>query len=351
MKTKRFIAAVISSILIMTACTNTVGNTPSQKSQEASSDISDASAAVSTGSEEENPITPGNSDNYNSSEEITDVSDLSSAIEEPSESAALPEVFDTPECRSSILYCVEDDRILYNDSIDVKTAPASITKMLTASVVLKNMEPDDVIQVGSELELIDAESSRCYISYGQRLTVEDLLTGMLLCSGNDAAYTAAVNTARAVHPDKYLSDAEAVKIFVQMMNETAAEIGMTDSRFMTPDGWDNDAQYVTAADLVKLAGYALSVPEIRSIVGTYEKYVVFESGENITWTNTNCLLDPDSEFYCENAIGIKTGTTDDAGACLLSAFEKNGKTYIAAVLGCSENSDRYELTLKLFDLI
>lgn len=73
----------------------------------------------------------------------------------------------------------------------------------------------------------------------------------------------------------------------------------------------------------------------------------FVSGENITWTNTNALLAPNSAYYCADAVGIKTGTTASAGNCLIAAFERNGKTYLSAVVGCGTGNDRYELTLKM----
>ncbi len=330
---KKLLAAAISSFLIMTACVN------ASERQESEKESSLQSSVVSSELPED------------SSGEISLVVDSSTESIASSQEQSLPEVFDSPLCRSSLLYCVDDDTVLYRDSPDIRTAPASITKLLTASVVLRNMKPDDVIEVGSELDLVHDDSSRCFISAGNRLKVYDLLTGMLLCSGNDAAYTAAVTTARATHPDQILSDQEAVEVFVAMMNETAAEIGMANSHFATPDGWDDDDQYVTAEDLITLGNYALSVPEIRSIVGIFETYVVFESGENITWKNTNYLLDPDNDFYCADTIGMKTGTTDNAGYCLLSAFRKNGKTYLSAVLGCLSDNDRYELTLQLYHLI
>ncbi len=331
MKIQRILAVAITALMMMTACTDSQRGRAPRKTPESS--VVSAQSVISG-------LSPSSSA---ASEDISEEDDSS-------DSSELPAVFDSPICSSSILYCADDHQVLYQDSTDMKTPPASITKLLTASVVLKNMSPDDIVEVGSEQNLVHEDSSRCYISIGNRLTVRDLLTGMLLCSGNDAAYTAAVTTARAVHPDRNLSDQEAVETFVAMMNETAAEIGMANSHFSTPDGWDDDDQYVTASDLVALAEYTLAVPEIRTIVGTAQKDVVFASGESASWTNTNYLLDPESLYYCKEAIGMKTGTTDYAGYCLLSAFKKNGKTYIIAVLGCQRNDDRYGLTLKIFGL-
>lgn len=210
----------------------------------------------------------------------------------------------SPKCYSAVLYCVDDDTELYNDNGSGQTSPASLTKLLTAVTTLKYVNPDEIVTVGSEQYLVNAGSSLCYIGIGQRLTVYDLLTGMLMSSGNDAAYTAAVYTARAVYSQEELSDDAAVQRFCELMNDTAANIGMKNSHFTTPDGWDNYDQYTTAQDLALLARYALKIPEIREIVGTYQKYVVFESGENITWTNSNLLLDPNSGYHRANAIAV-----------------------------------------------
>ena len=169
---------------------------------------------------------------------------------------------------------------------------------------------------------------------------------MLIASGNDAAYTVAAVTARAVSGSQ-LSDAEILPVFAGLMNSLAAEIGMKNSRFVYPDGWDDPAQYTTAADLLRLGAYALSVPEIREITGTFRTHIVFRSGENVSWTNTNLLLDPQSAYYCADAVGLKTGTTAAAGHCLLASFVRAGKTYLTAAAGCRSNADRYRLTAAL----
>ena len=236
---------------------------------------------------------------------------------------------------------------LFEYNADMRVAPASLTKLLTASVALKIMRPDEVITVGSEQELIPSESSVCLIAPGHQLTLRDLIRGMLMMSGNDAAYTVAVSVARAENPNDELSDSAAVEHFCELMNESAKQLGMNNSHFTTPDGSDSRGQYSTARDLSVLAKYAMSVPEIREIVTEYQKYVVFESGENITWTNTNRLLNPDDEFYRKDAIGLKTGTASKAGCCLIAAFTKDSDTYISVVMGCGTDEERYSSTLSL----
>ena len=156
-------------------------------------------------------------------------SEAESSTDTESSAGTEDDIIQSPYCRSAVLYSVDSKEILYNDGAEILTAPASITKLLTASVVLKYINSDDVVTVGSELDLVNEGSSICFISAGNRLTVKDLLTGMLMNSGNDAAYTAAVSAARAAHPEAELSDEDAVDVFVGMMNELAAEIGMSSS--------------------------------------------------------------------------------------------------------------------------
>lgn len=254
----------------------------------------------------------------------------------------------SPQCRSAAVYSMETEEMMYADNIDARTAPASLTKLLTASVALKYVDPKMVCTVGTEQYFVQPYSSLSYIDLGNQLTMNDLITGMLMASGNDAAYTIAVSTAREVSGNEYMEDSEAIEYFCKLMNDLAKEIGMKNSHFTTPDGWDENDQYTTAADLIKLAEYAIKDPTIQQIVSTHEKDVVFETGEPVTWTNSNLLIDPYSDYFCQNAVGMKTGTTLDAGNSLIAAFVKGGKKYITVVEGCDTDEDRYELTLKLY---
>lgn len=248
---------------------------------------------------------------------------------------------------AAVVCRVGDTETLFEENADMRLAPASLTKLLTASTAPRYMRTDEVITVGAEQELIPPESSVCLIATGHRLTLRDLIRGMLIKSGNDAAYTVAVSVARAESPEERLSDSDAVERFCGLMNDLAWEIGMTRSHFTTPDGSDESEQYTTARDLSVLAKYALSVTDIREIASEYQKYVVFESGESITWTNTNRLLNPDDKFYRKDAIGLKTGTTSKAGNCLAAAFSRENDTYITVVMGCDTDDERYSSTLSL----
>ncbi len=256
----------------------------------------------------------------------------------------------TVRFKSAMLYCVDTNEVMYEYNAHKKVAPASLAKLLTAIVTLENVSADTVFTVGDEQSLVHANSSLCLIRKGHRLKVYDLLTGMLVASGNDAAYAVAVNVARTLSDGK-LSPVSATEKFVEEMMKKAEEIGLKDSRFTSPDGWDDENAYTSAYDMLLLSKYALSVPEIAQIVSYSEKYTVFASGENITWKSTNKLLDRESEYYSKYAIGTKTGTTKSAGNCLSAAFTKNGRTYIAVIMGSETDADRYKTALEMIQSV
>lgn len=250
--------------------------------------------------------------------------------------------------KNAIFCCVDTDEVLFKKKADEKIAPASLTKLLTACVAHHFISSDAEITVGTELDLVKPRSSLCLINKGHVLTLGDLTKGLLMASGNDAAYTIAVNVARTVSDDN-LSDSRALSYFCNLMNIFAAQLGMENSNFTNPDGWDDNSQYTTIDDLLVLSKYALTVKQIQDIISYREKYVVFLSGENVTWKNSNQLLNPKSKHYNKYAIGMKTGTTKNAGNCLIAAFSKNNKSYIGIVCGCDTSDSRYKDMNYLFE--
>lgn len=342
MKKIKIISAAICCALFLTACDN-------RKLAEQTSGHPIMSVTSESSRKPASSVSPPDTSSAVSASGSSGLSGTSSAQTAFSDPASQPE--DVPMCKAYALYCVEDNTMIDSSNENERIAPASLTKLLTASVALRYVKPGEVFTVGTELDLVNEESSLSFIAPGQMLTMYDLITGLMLPSGNDAAYTIAVSTARKVSGNAAMSDKQAVEYFCRLMNDMARDLGMNDSHFADPDGWDDPAHYTTVSDLLKIAEYALTVPEIREIVSIPEKYVEFESGENVNWINGNKLLHSDSEYYCENAIGMKTGSTDDAGLCLIAAFVKNRKTYITVVVGSEEDEDRYNKTLQLFNEI
>ncbi len=250
---------------------------------------------------------------------------------------------------SAAVYIPDTDNIIFHDNVHESVSPASMTKIMTACVALKYIPTDTVFTVGTEQALVSPYSSMCYIAPGQQFTLYDLLTGLLLSSGNDAAYTIAVNTARIESGNSAMSDYEAVEYFCGLMNSLAAELNMTNSHFSTPDGWDHHQQLTTVYDLLKLTRHSMEYKEIREITAIAEKNVTALTGEIFNWKNSNRLLHENDTYYCPYAIGTKTGSTVNAGNCLISQFYINAKEYIIIVTGCPTDESRFEETLKLFD--
>ncbi len=255
---------------------------------------------------------------------------------------------ETENVQYGILYDVAKGEVLWAKNADSKVYPASLTKLLTAYTALQYVPKTTVFTVGSEQKSVNPQSSLCLIQEGHRLTLYDLICGMLMASGNDAAYTIAVNTAKYVY-GKAITDTEAVKLFCGLMNRTAENIGMRHSNFCNPDGWDDPNHYTTVNDLLQLSLCAYKNNDIRTIAGQAEKYVVFSSGQNVTWENTNLLLHSSSKYYFPYATGLKTGTTDNAGNCLIATAQKNGKDFIVIELDCDTDAQRYDFAIHMLN--
>ena len=216
--------------------------------------------------------------------------------------------------------------------------PASVTKLFTAYVANQYLNPDHEITVDKAMDYVYPGSSVAELKRGDVVTPRQLVEGMLLPSGNDAAYVLAIAA---------LGSPEA---FVEEMNSQAELLGMHDSNFANPDGIHEDDHYMSFHDLALLGMLALEDPIIMEYAAVAKETVTI-SGETREWKNTNALIHEDSEYYCPYAIGLKTGQTPSAGSCLLSAFEYDGTTYIVGVFGCPEVDDRFADTLQLFNSV
>lgn len=248
------------------------------------------------------------------------------------------------------VYDMTDGRLIYSmGDLDRQIAPASLTKMITALIVLEHLDPEAVVEVTLEEGWVAPGSSVAAVYSGNRLTVEMLLQGLLMQSGNDAAYALAAAVGRAIGENETLGGPEALELFLQEMERKRQELGMLDSCFLNPDGFDKEGHYSTPRDLMTLAIEAAQQPLIRRYAAMHRDTVTYESGEQYVWLNTNQLLNPDSPYYCPQAFGLKTGTTDNAGCCLIAGFEQGGRELLIGVLGCPEHLDRFADAKYLFE--
>lgn len=236
--------------------------------------------------------------------------------------------------------------VLQKQDMEKSLYPASITKLVTALTALDLVSPVTVFTAGDELDFVEPDSTVAYIRKGQSLTAEMLIRGMLLPSGCDASYVLAAGVGRLMNPD--VSDAAgAVEAFVEGMNRWSEENGLVNSHWVNPDGYHDNDHSTCMADLLRVADLCCRNAVIRDCASCGSIDVVYASGETNHWNNTNAFVRKDSSLYDPSCIGLKTGTTDEAGACLLSCFEEDGVLTIIGVFGCKELDSRYAISSEL----
>ena len=232
---------------------------------------------------------------------------------------------------------------------DARIYPASITKLLTCYTVLQHMAPDTQVTVGDAMDLVQFDSSVAGLEKGDVLTVEQLVEAMLMVSGNDAAQVAAVAAGRAIAENSWLSCEDAVEVFAREMNRQAEALGMENSHFVNPDGFHHPDHYTTMEDMVRLCKEVLTNQTILKYAGLLGDAIELPD-RTLELRNTNVFLYQDLGFYMPNAIGLKTGYTEQAGNCLVSAFFEKDTVWIIGVFGCAKgNENRYHDTLAIYN--
>ena len=212
---------------------------------------------------------------------------------------------------AAVLMDADSGRLLYEKNGEKRMLIASTTKLMTALVALEQGGLQQEITVtGGHM----AEGSSMYLRPGEKLTLETLLYGLLLCSGNDAAL-AVTECMGGVAP------------FVARMNEKAAELGMENTHFANPNGLDDEEHYSTAEDMAKLAAAAMDDPVLRRVASTRTARI---GGR--TLTNHNKLLS-----RVEGCVGLKTGYTRAAGRTLVSCAERDGVRLVAVTLQAGDD--------------
>ena len=220
--------------------------------------------------------------------------------------------------KAGILYEPVTGRVLVENNKDARLPMASTTKIMTTLLAIEHGDLDTPFLVGEEANV---EGSSMGLKVGDTVTLRDLLYGMLLESGNDAANVAAVRVAGSV------------EAFAELMNQRAAQIGMTNTHFVTPSGLDDEQHYSTAYDMALLAAEALDNELFREICASTKKTLCFGNPPyERTLYGHNKLL-----TSYEGAIGVKTGYTKTARRCLVSAAERDGVLLIAVTLNCTDD--------------
>ncbi len=229
---------------------------------------------------------------------------------------------DLPETYSKHIICIErtTNSVLFEKDAYTKCAMASTTKILTGLIVCERCNLQDIVEISKRAA--NTGGSTLGIKEGQKITVESLLYGLLLRSGNDTAVALAEHISGSVES------------FSGLMNERAKELGLKNSNFVTPHGLDDDNHYTTAYDLALLANYALKNEIFARIVGTKEISIMIGTNKR-NLNNTNELLGVVNGVY-----GIKTGFTGNAGRCLVTACKRGDLDIIVVVLGADTKNMR-----------
>ena len=267
-----------------------------------------------------------------------------------------PQVLDIPiQATAAILVEQSTGRVLFGHNIHERRYPASMTKILTALVVLDYFEPDEVIVVGPEIHNMPAGYATLIHYEGESITVRMLLKALMIRSGNETGRTLALNVARRVLGNPDMSYEDAKREFSVLMNQRAQELGATNSNFNNPYGLHSEHHFTTAYDLALIARAYMEVPLLAEIAGMHRfegdglegRYISGALVREYSWVNTNQVL-PDAPFGHPHVTGIKTGFTTPAGECFAGAASFGDLSLITIIFD-SESPGRWNDNRRLMD--
>ncbi len=249
------------------------------------------------------------------------------------------------DSEAGALFDLQEKRALYSKNAFERLYPASITKVMTALLAIKYGNLEDMVTVTEDAVITEPGASLCHINPGDQLTLEQLLYGLMLPSGNDAGAAIAVHMAGSI------------EAFAEMMNREAQALGATDTHFVNPHGLTDEDHYTTAYDLYLIFNEALKLPKFREVTGvsSYEASYVDKDGAPVTqtWKGSNMYMlgrkeTPDGVTVFSG----KTGTTKAAGSCLIMASScGQDREYISVVLKAENRDKLYENMSKLITKI
>lgn len=235
--------------------------------------------------------------------------------------------------KAGMLVSMDTGEILYSNNIDQKMYPASLTKIMTVTLMLESEKYDPAGKVAMTKEvqtlILGTGSAVSNFQIGEEITQLDLVYTVLMSSLGDCAYLAAIYYGGSVEG------------FVAMMNDKAAELGLTGTHYSNPVGLHDEGNYTTVRDVYTLMSYALKNETFKTVCSAprYTVEATNMSGKR-TLSTTNFLIDNTTNYYYQYAKGGKTGYTDEAGRCLVSFASYNGYNYMCVLMNCPPNADR-----------
>lgn len=270
-------------------------------------------------------VFPIYADDSNELEEVIIQENERNEIEAATSSKTKP----TINSRRYAIYDRLSGRCIYGKDENKQTAMASTTKIMSIIIVVENCNLKDNVTITAKAA--GTGGSRLGLHIDDQITVNDLLYGLMLRSGNDAAVALAIHTAGSVEK------------FANLMNQKAEELGLTNTHFVTPHGLDDSEHYTTAYELAKITDYALKNETIEKIVKT-KTTTIYINGNPMQISNTNELLG-----NLEGVYGVKTGFTNNAGRCLVTSVKRGDMDLIIVVLGADTRKDRAKDSMKLIE--
>lgn len=260
--------------------------------------------------------------------ETIDVStELNSFTDTSAETIKEPDV----NSRACVVIDRKTNSVLFGKNENTKKKMASTTKIMTATIIIEKCNLSDTIEISKKAA--GTGGSRLGLKTGDKITILDLLYGLMLRSGNDAAVALAEYAGGDING------------FAELMNAKALELGLTNTHFETPHGLDSNEHYTTAYELALLSNYALNNPTFAKIVGT-KNYTITINSSPKDLSNTNELLGNMQGVY-----GIKTGFTNGANRCLVTACKRNNMDIICVVLGADTKKFRTIDSIKLINYV
>lgn len=255
--------------------------------------------------------------------------DVGEIQEEIMQTVALPVKEPQINSKAAIVIDRESKRVLYSKNAYEKRAMASTTKIMTAIIALENTRLDEEIIVSKKAAGVGG--SRLGLKAGDKITMNDLLYGLMLRSGNDAAVQIAITIGNSYDG------------FAELMNKKSIELGLNNTHFVTPHGLDDPEHYTTAYELALLTDYALDNEKFSEIVRCKTKTILI-NGQQRELYNTNELLG-----NLNGINGVKTGFTNNAGRCLVTSCNRNGESLISVVLGADTKKHRTKDSIQIIE--
>ena len=246
---------------------------------------------------------------------------------------------DSYNAKSLLLLDLSNDKDFVSKNVEDKQVPASLAKLFVIEYASTFTNLDDMVSVNNSSLALTKQGSSVANIKEKKYYLENLFAAMLVPSGNDAAYVVADYCGGIISKEAKTTK-DRINVFMNKLNEYLKEQGYKNTKLYDPSGYDREAQ-TTVSDLAKVVKKLLKHQWFRDIVSQTSYTATLPDGSKQTWKNTNVFLDPTSEYYNKNVLGIKTGSLSD-DYNLIVLYKKHGKEFLICSLGSQSDTSRYD---------